>query len=162
MSWANTHRTSWRQRWGNGKWMPPAFVALALVSGGLYWWNVEHQQDTVSCQAEYNAYFSTSASARAAAADADRRAQSARDDNQDALFTGVASLITRQDPAATPSPEEQSALAAEYRQLFDTYLVQKERAQAVRAEADRIREENPVPPAPTCVTDDYPLGGVQK
>src|SRR6185295_19834482 len=97
-------------RWGRGRWMPPAFVALAIVSGGLYWWQVDQQSGQISCQAQFYSAFTTGSRARAAAAEADRKAQDARDDNQDALFTGVAALIVQTDPNHQYTPEEQAAI----------------------------------------------------
>lgn len=95
-------------------------IVMAIVSVATVSYTVTRQNQSVTCQADYNTAFVAALKTRTEAAAADRQAQ--RD-----LLTG---MVTARDPVTS-------------RALIDAYLRKLD-------EADNQRDDNPLPQRPAC------------
>jgi hypothetical protein len=127
-----------------------ALVALMLLAGGLagHLWlrqnEVEQRErDRIACQERYNEANNARTRALTEVTAAEREAERRRSDALDAVFL---------DPSLLKPADQRTAADRErILRLFKEYLAAIRALLAERADADRARAANPVPPPPSAV-----------
>lgn len=111
----------------------PILVAVAVLAGGSYWYQVNEMHKTSECQAQYNQAFAQQLTIRS-------NLFQAADDTRSDLLGGVAKLIL-----APPSQNAKvrEARSLEFRHLFEHYVAETKRV-------EEARNGTPLPPIPDC------------
>lgn len=110
----------------------PILIAIAVLLGGLYFWQVRTESNQTACQASYNTAFAQNLTVRS-------QLSNARQDAEDALLSSVTLLVLH--PATTPA--EKAAANTAFVTAFQNY-------QAADAAYTAQKDANPLPPIPSC------------
>jgi hypothetical protein len=135
----------WRA--SSGKGVGVLLVAMALLSGGLYYANVREETERSECQAQYNRAFAGQLIARAKITEAADMARHEADRSKTTLLKGVGSLFL------LPPTEDPKVLAKrnqDFLQLFRDFDKASAKAEAAEIAVEKARAENPLPPIPQC------------
>lgn len=107
-------------------------MIVALVLGGLYYYQVRHEEDRASCQSRFNTAFAANLTIRSTLS-------GQRQDAEDNLLTTVSSLVLH--PAKTAA--EKTKASQDYVAAFETYQSATDAYNAAKA-------ANPLPSLPNC------------
>lgn len=116
-------------------------VVASLIAVGASAVSTIRGRDFAACQAHYNEVNNERTRILADVGASERAAERRRDDALDATFLDPA----LQRPAGQRTPDEQRRVQA----LFGEYLAAAAALKVERAEADKARAANPVPPPPS-------------
>lgn len=110
----------------------PILIAIAVLLGGLYLWQVKTESNQTACQASFNDAFARNLTVRS-------QLSNARQDAEDALLSSITVLVLH--PAVTTT--EKAAATTAFVTAFQNY-------QAADAAYTAQKDANPLPPIPSC------------